>query len=138
MVKISGTYEGDLHCQATHGPSGATLATDAPVDNQGKGEAFSPTDLAATALATCMATIMGIKAQDLGIDLSGMRFEVTKEMAPKPPRRLGRLTVTFAMPATFDEPTRIKLQRAAEGCPVHHSLHPDVQVEVDYQWPDAS
>ena len=87
MVKVAIEYSGELHCVATHGPSGRKLETDAPVDNQGKGESFSPTDLVATALGTCMATIMGIYAQRHGIDLRGMKMEVTKEMTQAPPRR---------------------------------------------------
>src|SRR5437879_13216647 len=88
MVKVDVTYSGDLHCDATHGPSQSKIATDAPTDNKGKGEAFSPTDLVATALATCMSTTMGIKAQELGADLSGMRVSVKKEMSNDAPRRM--------------------------------------------------
>ena len=84
MVKVTVEYRGDLHCVAKHGPSGAALETDAPVDNQGKGEAFSPTDLVGAALGSCMATIMGIYARANGIPLEGMRLEVTKEMTPSP------------------------------------------------------
>src|SRR5271156_5850813 len=98
MVKVSVEYQGDLHCRAQHGPSGATLDTDAPVDNQGKGEAFSPTDLVGTALGSCMATIMGIYARKNGIPLEGMRIEVTKEMTPSPPRRIARLVTDIWMP----------------------------------------
>ena len=134
MVNITGQYLGDLRCQATHGPSGQTLTTDAPVDNHGKGEAFSPTDLAATSLATCIATIIGIKAQDLGIDVAGMTFSVTKEMSADTPRRIARLGLSFHLPAGLDEATRTKFVRAAETCPVHASLHPDVVVETTWHW----
>lgn len=134
MVTITGSYQGQLHCEAIHGPSGAGLSTDAPVDNRGRGEAFSPTDLAATALVTCMATIMGMKAADLGVDLTGLRFEIGKTMSADTPRRIARLDVTFWMPSAFDEVTRTKLERAAATCPVHHSLHPDIAVNTTFHW----
>lgn len=137
MITIQGRYLGGLRCEAVHGPSSNQLVTDAPVDNRGKGEAFSPTDLAATSLGTCMATIMGIKADDLGVNLEGLSFEVTKEMAAQPPRRISRLRVAFKMPPGLDEATRTKLQRAAETCPVHASLHPDIVVDTTYDWGDA-
>jgi len=125
MVKISITYNGGLH-------SGSTLATDAPVDNQGKGEAFSPTDLVATALGTCMATVMGIYARQKGIDLEGMRVEVIKEMTQAPPRKIARLTTEFWMPAGLAR--NPALENAALTCPVHQSLHPDVEKPVDFHW----
>ncbi|PYJ64980.1 MAG: osmotically inducible protein OsmC, partial [Verrucomicrobia bacterium] len=87
MVKVDIRYTGDLHCDATHGPSESKISTDAPTDNRGKGEAFSPTDLVATALGTCMSTTMGIKAQELGVDLRGMAVSIEKEMSNDPPRR---------------------------------------------------
>ena len=133
MVDISIVYEGDLHCLATH-PSGATLATDAPKDNQGKGEAFSPTDLVATALGTCMATLMGITARSLQVDLKGTTVHVKKEMAAKPIRRIGTLTVTIKVPARLTEEQKQKLEQAALTCPVHKSLHPDVQMPVEFVW----
>src|SRR5438046_5770196 len=102
MVKVAVTYTGNLHCDATHGPSQSKISTDAPTDNKGKGEAFSPTDLVATALATCMSTTMGIKAQELGADLSGMRVSVQKEMSKDAARRMVRL------PADVDIPLREK------------------------------
>ena len=104
MVKISIDYMGGLRCSAEHGPSGDTLTTDAPADNQGKGEAFSPTDLVATALGTCMATIMGIYARGREIPLEGMSVEVSKEMTPAPPRRIARLAVTINVPLPGDHP----------------------------------
>jgi len=121
MVKITGEYQGDLHCTATHGPSGRTLETDAPVDNQGRGETFSPTDLAATALATCMLTIMGMAARRLGLDLKGARFEVTKEMSADLPgascgwkRRSGcRCRGAPIRPASWNAPRkRVRCTRA--------------------------
>lgn len=134
MVSIDIVYEGQLHCQATHGPSGQTLTTDAPVDNKGRGESFSPTDLLATALASCMATIMGIQADTLGIDISGMKIQVEKIMATDSPRRIAKLPVRIEMPIAHDEKTAIVMQRAAAHCPVHHSIHPDIEVPVEFTW----
>jgi len=98
MVKITGEYQGDLHCTAVHEPSGTGLATDAPKDNQGRGESFSPTDLIATGLGTCIATTMAIAARRHGVDLAGLRYEVTKEMSADAPRRIARLTVHLHLP----------------------------------------
>ncbi len=137
MVTITAEYLGDLHCRAIHQPSGAVIETDAPKDNQGRGEAFSPTDLCATSLLTCMATIMGIQARTLGYDLAGLKMEVRKEMAPTPPRRIASLAVFFHFPRPADEPTRERLRRAAETCPVHRSLHPDVAIQTTYHWPES-
>jgi putative redox protein len=134
MVEVKVAYEGDLRCRATHGPSGSTLMTDAPVDNMGKGEAFSPTDLVATALATCMMTIMGIAAQRLEIDLRGMTARVTKEMSASPPRRISRLAVTIHVPTKLTEEQKTKLQNAAMTCPVHKALHPDVAAPIEFIW----
>lgn len=134
MVEVRIEYEGDLRCRATHGPSGATLATDAPVDNMGKGEAFSPTDLLATALGTCMMTIMGIAARHMNVDLTGATATVAKEMSSAGPRRIARLPVTIRVPAKLTEEQKQKLQNAALTCPVHKSLHPDVQSPVEFQW----
>lgn len=134
MVEIRIAYEGDLRCRATHGPSGSTLLTDAPTDNMGKGEAFSPTDLLATALGTCMLTIMGIAAQKMAIDLRGTTVNVTKEMSSSPPRRISQLKVTFNVPAKLTEEQKQKLQNAAMTCPVHKSLHPDVQTPIEFRW----
>src|ERR1043165_8781024 len=106
MVKISVKYSGNLHCDATHGPSQSKISTDAPTDNKGKGEAFSPTDLVATALATCMSTTMGIKAEDLGVDLRGMSVSVQKEMSNDPPRRIIALPSEVHIPLPPDDPHR--------------------------------
>jgi len=133
MVKISVEYQGDLHCRATHGPSGVTLETDAPVDNQGRGESFSPTDLVATALGSCMATTMAIYAQRKGIALEGMRIEVIKEMTQTPPRKIARLTTDIWMPAGIEQNTA--LEQAALTCPVHRSLDPSVERPVNFHWP---
>ncbi len=137
MVQIDVEYQGDLRCKARHVPSGRELLTDAPVDNQGKGESFSPTDLVATALATCMATIMGIFAQRHEIDLRGMKLSVTKEMATGSPRRIARLTVDIWVPCPANHPQQEALQRAALTCPVHHSLHPEIDKPVVFHWQDA-
>ena len=134
MVEITAVYEGQLHCAATHGPSGSTLATDAPKDNMGRGEAFSPTDLVATALGTCMLTTMAIVAQRHGIELGGARVRVTKEMVAQPKRRIGTLGVEIAVPVELGEEDRQRLESAAMHCPVHRSLHPDVQIPVTFRW----
>ncbi len=137
MVKITGEYQGELHCSATHGPSGNTLATDAPVDNQGRGEAFSPTDLAATALGTCMATIMAMAARKRAVELAGLRFEVVKEMSTDLPRRIVKLTSTFWVPFPADRLPAGTLERAAETCPVHQSLHPAIEKVIVFHYAAA-
>jgi putative redox protein len=134
MVEVRMTYDGDLHCTATHGPSRATLSTDAPADNMGKGESFSPTDLVGTALGTCMMTIMGIAAQKMNVDMRGTTAVVTKEMTSAPPRRIARLEVNIHVPTDLNDEQRQKLQNAAMTCPVHRSLHPDVQSPVTFRW----
>ncbi|MCE9619604.1 MAG: OsmC family protein [Planctomycetes bacterium] len=133
-VTISCEYLGDLRVRSVHGPSKTELITDAPTDNHGKGESFSPTDLAATALATCYATIMGIQAQTLGIELKGMKIEIEKHMTAKPPRRIARLAMAIRMPAGISPTHQDRLKLAAAGCPVHASLHPDVAVETVWTW----
>ncbi|MBM3989928.1 MAG: OsmC family protein, partial [Planctomycetes bacterium] len=130
MVKIQIRYAGDLRCHATHGPSSTTLSTDAPVDNQGRGESFSPTDLVATALGTCMLTIMGIVARRHGWDLSDASVEVEKTMVATGVRRIGSLGVVIRVPANLDAAARAALENAAHTCPVHKSLHPDIQIPV--------
>ena len=134
MVTITGEYQGELHCTATHGPSGTVLATDAPRDNQGRGEAFSPTDLTATALATCIVTTMALMARKHGAELGHVRFEVTKEMTAEPPRRIARLTTHVWPPAARTDPLAPHLERAANNCPVHLSLHPSVEKPVVFHW----
>ncbi len=136
MVTIDVEYKGDLRCVAKHGPSGVEVTTDAPVDNHGKGESFSPTDLCATALAACMATIMGIQARTLGIDLKGMRIQVKKGMTATAPRRIAQLPVEFWVPCKLDEKQKAQLVRAAESCPVHHSLHPEIEKPIIWHWAD--
>lgn len=134
MVKITGTYDGELHCTAKHEPSGNDLVTDAPRDNQGRGAAFSPTDLVATAYATCIATTMAIMARNHGHELGPVRYEVTKEMTATPPRSIARLAATFWLPASARAVPEGELERAAYGCPVHRSLHPEVQKDVVLHW----
>jgi uncharacterized OsmC-like protein len=134
LVQIDVTYEGQLRTRATHGPSGNTVVTDAPVDNHGRGESFSPTDLVATALGTCMATVMGIFAERHAIDLRGMRVTVKKEMTQTPVRRIGRLPVEIEVPLPGDHPHRAALERSALTCPVHASLHPEVEKPVTFIW----
>lgn len=137
-VEIEVVYQGDLHCEATHGPSRHTLITDAPTDNGGRGDAFSPTDLVATALGTCLVTIMALVAERNHLDITGTRVHVVKEMVAQPVRRIGRLGVTIAVPpekaAALSEADRDKLERAAEHCPVHQSLHPEVRQEIAFRY----
>ena len=134
MVKIDIRYEGGLRCAATHGPSGQTLQTDAPVDNHGRGESFSPTDLVATALGACMATIMGIAAERHQLDLSGMQIEVTKVMSADLPRRIAKLATTIKVPLPPEHPQRTLLENAALTCPVHKSLSAEMEKPVDFEW----
>ena len=123
-----------MRCAATHGPSGQTVFTDAPVDNHGRGESFSPTDLTATALGSCMATIMGIVAERHELDLRGMAIEVTKTMSADAPRRISKLETVIKVPLPPDHPQRALLENAALTCPVHKSLHPDMEKPVDFRW----
>ena len=134
MVKIDIRYEGSLRCAATHGPSGQKLQTDAPVDNHGRGEAFSPTDLVATALGSCMATIMGIVGDRHELDLRGMAIAVNKVMSSQAPRRISKLETVIEMPLPPDHPQRALLENAALTCPVHQSLHPETEKPVEFRW----
>lgn len=134
MVEISIKYLGDLRCEARHEPSGTVIMTDAPVDNEGRGESFSPTDLAATSLGTCMLTIMGIAARRQGVDLGETTVKVLKEMTAQPPRRIAKLTVVFTLPLPASHEKRAMLESAARSCPVHLSLHPEVVQEMRFDW----
>jgi putative redox protein len=134
MVEIKLSYEGELHCSAVHTPSGNTLVTDAPVDNNGRGESFSPTDLVATALGACMATVIGIVARRKDIAVEGMAINVRKFMSEDAPRRISRLELDLDIPLPADHPDRPLLESAARGCPVHHSLHPDIKVVLNWTW----
>jgi putative redox protein len=133
MVQISIEYTGNLHCDAKHGPSGSVIATDAPADNQGKGEAFSPTDLVATALGTCIATTMAIVAERHQVELKGMSVQVAKEMASDP-RRISRLTTAVHIPLPADHPQRALLEKTALGCPVHRSLAAEMERPTKFFW----
>jgi putative redox protein len=137
-VEINAVYEGQLHCRATHGPSKVELITDAPTDNGGRGASFSPTDLVATALGTCILTTMGIVAQRNGIDIDGTRVHVTKEMVAQPVRRIGALRVTVTFPADqsakMSAEDRKRVEAAGLHCPVHRSLHPDVQAPIEFRY----
>ena len=127
-------YAGHLRTEATHTASGNTIQTDAPVDNHGRGEAFSPTDLVSTALGSCMMTVMGIVAERHSWDLVGSTFAVLKHMSTEPPRRIAQIDVTFTLPATLAPQDRIILERAAHTCPVGLSLHPEVRQNIVFEY----
>ena len=127
------TYLGDLRTTSTHLQSGTEILSDAPVDNHGKGQAFSPTDLLANALGSCMITVMAIKANDMGIELKGTTAEVTKIMQAEP-RRIKRLELTLNMAAAVSEKDQTILERVGRTCPVYLSLHPDVEKEIVFNW----
>ena len=133
VVRTQTRYIGDLKCDAVHLDSGATLRSAAPKDNNGDGSSFSPTDLVGTALGACMLTIMGIVARRDGIDIEGAQVTVDKEMVAQPTRRIGKLTCRFTVPAGLGDEQIAKLRRAAETCPVHRSLHPDVVIELSFE-----
>ena len=137
MVKLTTTYEGQLRCRAEHGPSGTTLVTDAPVDNHGRGESFSPTDLVATALGACMMTVMGIAAERHGINLVGMQAETIKEMSKDMPRRIAGLRTRLTIPLPADHPQRALLENAAHTCPVHKSLASEIDTPIECVWAGA-
>ena len=136
-VEINITYEGGLLCIATHGPSKKSLTTDAPVDNGGKGAAFSPTDLVATALGTCMATIMGLVAQRNNLNIDGLQVQVIKDMTADPVRRIGSLKTRLVFPKgkPLAAADRAQLEATAKACPVKQSLHPDVRTPVEFVYP---
>jgi putative redox protein len=132
MTSMLCRYEGTLRCLAVHGPSGSTLHTDAPADNQGRGEAFSPTDLVATALATCILTIMGITAERHGIAMEGCEARVEKSMSTSGVRRIADLSVWITLPPDLEESQRELLRRAGEGCPVKRSLEGSVAMTLHW------
>ena len=134
MVNISIRYDGDLHCSATHGPSQSKLATDAPTDNKGKGESFSPTDLVATALGSCITTTMALKADSLGVDLRGMTVSVTKEMSKDAPRRIVGLPSEVHIPLPPESPHREVLEQTGLNCPVHKSLPETINRPTKFFW----
>jgi len=134
MVKIHVEYQGGLRCESRHGPSSRTLVSDAPVDNCGKGESFSPTDLVATALGSCMLTIMGIVADKRGIALEGAVLDVTKSMVADPARRIGKLDVCVSVPGELDANAKQALEKAALSCPVFMSLSDKIEIPVAFSW----
>lgn len=133
-VSMSGRYLGGLGVELTHGPSGTVITTAAPVDNQGDGSSFSPTDLLASSLGACAVTILAIVGERLSLDMTAMRFSVTKEMADQP-RRIKKLTLEITMPANLTEAQSSKLERAAKTCPVLATLSPEVEVALTFVYP---
>ena len=133
MVKVTATYQGEKHCELVHGPSSAKISTDAPKDNNGKGEAFSPTDLVAAATGSCILTVMAIMAEKDGVELKGSYTTVEKEMVQNP-RRIGKLTIHVFMPKSIEDKYRIKLENTAKTCPVKKSLHPDMELPMQFHY----
>lgn len=135
MATIKSIYKGGLRTSAQHLASGNTIITDAPVDNNGKGEAFSPTDLVSAALGSCMTTIMGIVANRADINIEGMEIEITKVMAAAP-RRIAEIVLNFTMPAgkSYSDKEKAMLENAARTCPVALSLHPDVKQTISFRY----
>ena len=133
MVRMTAIYTGEKHCNATHDPSKTVLATDAPKDNQGRGESFSPTDLVATALGTCILTTMAIVAERDGISMINARMSVEKEMSANP-RRIAKLTTIIELPNSIPQDYRAKIEQVGLSCPVTKSLHPDVEVPVEFRY----
>ena len=126
-------YTGNLRTENHHLKSGSNYITDAPIDNRGKGEAFSPTDTVATGLANCMLTTMGIKANDLGVNMDGATADVSKIMASNP-RRIARIEIEMHLPMTINEKHRKILENTARTCPVDYSLHPDIDRALELHW----
>ncbi len=134
MATVTAKYLGNLRVECTHSATGTQIITDAPVDNHGKGEAFSPTDLCVTALASCAMTIIGIYGQSHGVDVTGTQIEVIKTMSANP-RRIGKIEVTFIMPdREYTDKQKTMIERAAKTCPVHLSLHPDIEQVMTFKW----
>jgi uncharacterized OsmC-like protein len=126
-------YKGDLRCEAVHVQSKSTIETDAPTDNRGKGERFSPTDFLCVSLATCMLTTMGIKANDLDIDITDSKADVIKHMASDP-RRVSKIEVSVSLPKNINEKERLILERSGNNCPVAKSIHPEINLVLNYDW----
>lgn len=133
MVKVTATYEGEKHCEIIHGPSQSKIGTDAPKDNNGKGELFSPTDLIAAATGSCMLTVMSILAEKDGVDIKGSYTTVEKEMLSNP-RRIGKLTVNLYLSKSIPADYRQKLENSALACPVKKSLHPELELPVQFHY----
>ncbi len=134
MAKVKINYQGALRSVVEHEQSGKTFYTDAPVDNCGKGESFSPTDLCASALGSCIATIVGMELEKLHVDLTGMRIEVNKEMSANLPRRITRLETEVWLPVELSDDQQWKVEIAAKNCPVHHSLSADIEKPIIFHW----
>jgi uncharacterized OsmC-like protein len=134
MVTMHIEYTGDLRTTVLHEPSGTVIQTDAPTDNQGKGECFSPTDLCATALGSCIITTIGIKGLQKGWDITGSKVKVEKIMSSDTPRRIGQLNVEVRIPDRFSDQDKKHMVNIAHACPVHQSLHPDVLLNVSLDW----
>ncbi|MCA9513105.1 MAG: OsmC family protein [Myxococcota bacterium] len=134
MVRMHVDYQGKLRSEAVHEPSGSRIETDAPADNEGLAERFSPTDLVCAALASCILTTMGIVARRREWRIEGARVDVEKHMTTDPVRRIGRIVARIAMPAGIPEEARAVLVRTANTCPVHRSLHPDVELDIAFDW----
>jgi putative redox protein len=135
MVKVKAIYQGEKHCQVEHGPSQSVLETDAPLDNNGRGERFSPTDLVAAALSTCTLTVMSIVAERDGVDLTGTTAEVEKHMTTNP-RRIEKLITRITFPEGIPVEFRKKLENTARTCPVHHSLREDIEAPIEFIYPE--
>ena len=133
MVQIDVDYLGDLRCKAFHDPSGEELTTDAPIDNQGKGEFFSPTDLLATAAGTCMTTIMGIQAKKMNLNIDGLKVTVQKEMASEP-RRVGKLTFDLVFPHKLNDHDFQVMKNIVRTCPVMRSINPEILIEENFRF----
>lgn len=134
MVTIAMKYTGQLHCEAVHAPSGTQITTDAPKDNMGLGESFSPTDLVATALGTCILTTMAIVANKMKLNMDGATARTEKVMQVEPYRRIGKLLTEIVMPTGIPVDARERLEHAAHSCPVHKSLHPDIDAPIRIVW----
>ncbi|MDQ2718483.1 MAG: OsmC family protein [Bacteroidota bacterium] len=126
-------YTGNLRCQAQHIQSKSEIETDAPIDNRGKGERFSPTDLLCVSLATCMLTTMGIKAGDMNVDLTNAKADITKHMASDP-RRVAKIEIFVFLPENKNEKDKLILEKTGNNCPVAKSIHPDIEVAINYKW----
>ena len=134
MVQVTVEYKDDLHCLATHCPSGQTFMTDAPVDNMGKGEFFSPTDLVATAVGACISTVMGMVADRYNLDLTGLKITVGKEMAKTAPRKIVKLMLDIVFPCAIEEKELAALKHVVRACPVVNSLDPAIEIETNYSF----
>ena len=134
MIEISIDYAGELRCTATHTPSGNTLDTDAPLDNNGRGETFSPTDLVATALGNCMATIIGLVSERKELCMKGLHLKVEKHMSEDMPRRIAKLPVRIEVPLAEDSKYKDLIINAALTCPVHQSLHSSIEIPITWVW----